>query len=149
MHSEAIHIANETSQNSSNGQRMRIGELARTAGVSRETIHFYLREGLLPPPQKVNARVAYFDAGHLARLRLIKSLQQVHLPLSSIREHLQYVEGRSAEFLNERFLPRLIEYLGLDGDETEITVAEIAVQTGLTVDQVARLEALGVLQPTI
>ncbi len=43
----------------------RVGELAREAGVSGETIHFYLREGLLPPADKVNARVS--NAGHPIR----------------------------------------------------------------------------------
>lgn len=128
---------------------MRIGEFARTAGISRETIHFYLREGLLPPPEKVNARVAYFNEGHLARLRLIKRLQQVHQPLSTIKEHLQYVEGRPTEFIEEHFLPRIIEFLGIDGDEAEISVNEIAEQVGMTFDQVAQLKALGVLQPLI
>src|SRR5262249_5085093 len=104
--------------------------------------------GLLPPPQKINARVAYFDDGHLARLRLIKSLQQVHLPLSAIREHLEYVKERPPEFVNEHFLPRLQEFLGLNGDETELSRTEIAEQTGLTPAQIARLEALGALQPT-
>jgi len=51
---------------------MRVGDLAREAGVSRETIHFYLREELLPPAETVNARVSYFDESHLVRLRVIK-----------------------------------------------------------------------------
>jgi len=68
---------------------MRVGDLARAAGVSRETIHFYLREGLLHPPEKVNARVSYFDESHLARLRLIKAFQQAHVPLAQIREQLK------------------------------------------------------------
>lgn len=147
MHSDTIH--DEEDKNFlSNGGRMRIRELAKIAGVSRETIHFYLREGLLPPPEKVNTRVAYFDASHLARLRLIKRLQQVHLPLSTIKEHLEYVAGRSPEFLDERFIPRLEEFLDLDGEETELSLNEVAEQAGLTFEQVTRLEALGVLRPT-
>ena len=149
MYSNTTHVTDKNGKSKSDGKRRRIGDLAREAGVSRETVHFYLREGLLPPPEKINARVAYFDEGHLARLRLIKRLQQVHLPLSAIKEHLQYVEGRPAEFLNEHFLPRLMEYLNLDGDEVELTVDEVAGQAGLTLEQVGRLEALGVLQPTL
>src|SRR5262249_8929002 len=143
MHSDTTYNATGHDMDRQDSRQMRIGELASAAGVTRETIHFYLREGLLPPPQKINARVAYFDDGHLARLRLIKSLQQVHLPLSAIREHLEYVKERSPEFVNEHFLPRLQEFLGLNGDETELSRTEIAEQTGLTLDQIARLEALG------
>lgn len=137
----------EKDQVSGNDQHMRIGEFARAAGVSRETIHFYLREGLLPPPEKMNARVAYFGASHLAHIRLIKQLQQVHLPLAAIKEHLKYVQGHSVEDINERFIPKLTEFLSIDGDELELSVDEIAEQTGLTRDQIARLEVLGVLRP--
>jgi DNA-binding transcriptional MerR regulator len=133
-------------QVSGNDGRMRIGQFARSTGVSRETVHFYLREGLLPPPEKVNARVAYFDEGHLARMRLIKRLQQVHLPLASIKEHIQAMEGHSTTEI-ELFIPKLTDYLSIDGDEAELSVDEIVEQTGLTREQIARLEELGVLRP--
>lgn len=129
--------------------RMRIGTIARAAGLSRETIHFYLREGLLPPPEKVNARVAYFDAGHLARLRLIKRLQQAHLPLAVIREQLTAIENWSAEEIAGRFLPRLLGFLAIDGDEPELSSDLVAAHGGLTPEQLARLEALDVVQPTL
>ena len=41
-------------------------------------------------------------------------MQQVHLPLSTIKEHLEYVAGRSPDYLNEHFIPRLEEFLGLE-----------------------------------
>ena len=146
MHSDTIHNL-DNDQVPGKYQRMRIGEFSRIAGVSRETIHFYLREGLLPPPEKVNARLAYFGAGHLARIRLIKQLKQVHLPLAAIKEHLEYVQGRSVADINEVFIPKLTDFLGIDGDESELGVGEIAEEAGLTRDQIARLEALGVLRP--
>jgi DNA-binding transcriptional MerR regulator len=69
---------------------MRIGELARGTGVSRETIHFYLREGLLPPPRKVGRNMAWYDDTHVETLALIKRLQQdKYLPLSVIRRLLK------------------------------------------------------------
>ena len=112
--------------------QMRIGELARVSGVRRETIHFYLREGLLPPPDKVNARVAYFDAGHLARLHLIKELQRAHLPLAIIREQLDGFQGLSPEALIDRALPKLIEFLNIDGEEPELSAATVAEHADLT-----------------
>src|SRR5262245_40954634 len=89
--------------------QMRIGELPRASGIRRKTLHVSRREGLLPPPEKVNARVAYFDAGHLARLQLIKELQRAHLPLAIIREQLDGFQGLSPEALVDRALPKLIE----------------------------------------
>lgn len=134
------------------GMRMRIGELAQRAGVSKETIHFYLREGLLPSPEKVNVRVAYFDQGHFTRLRLIKALQRAHIPLAKVREQL---EGLS-QFIapqnqadHERALAVVTEFLSVDGEEPELTLAEVADRAGLTVDQIGILETLGVLEPQL
>jgi DNA-binding transcriptional MerR regulator len=65
---------------------MRMAELARASGVSRETIHFYLREGLLHRPDKRGRTLAWYDETHLERLRLIRRLrEEKYLPLDVIR----------------------------------------------------------------
>ena len=133
-------------------KRFRVGELAREAGVSRETIHFYLREGLLPPADKVNARLSYFDDRHLARLRLIKAFQQAHIPLAQIREQF---EGMSrygvppSAAASERAIAVVTEFLSLNGEEPPLPRGEVAARAGLTSEQLTRLEELGVLQPQL
>jgi DNA-binding transcriptional MerR regulator len=68
---------------------MRMAELARRSGVSRETIHFYLREGLLPRPEKGGMTVAYYGEEHLERLRIIRRLRgEKYLPIAVIRRLL-------------------------------------------------------------
>jgi DNA-binding transcriptional MerR regulator len=131
---------------------MRIGELARVAGVSRETIHFYLREGLLPPAQKVNPRVSYFDDSHLVRLRLIKAFQQAHIPLARIREQLEGMSrygSPDTPAVSDRVVAVVTEFLGLDGEEPPISREEVAQRAGLTPEQLTRLEELEVLQPQL
>ncbi|MBF4622789.1 MerR family transcriptional regulator [Clavibacter sp. VKM Ac-2872] len=54
-----------------------ISELAEQSGCSVATIKYYLREGLLHPGVKVNARRTAFDETHLARLRLVRGLIHV------------------------------------------------------------------------
>ncbi len=132
------------------GRRLRIGELAREARVSRETIHYYLREGLLQSAEKVNARLSYFDDGHLARLRLIKAFQQAHIPLARIREQFEGMSrygSPETPAVSERALAVVTEFLSLDGEEPPLTPAEVAERAGLTLEQLADLEELGVLQP--
>jgi DNA-binding transcriptional MerR regulator len=131
---------------------MRIGELARAAGVSRETIHFYLREGLLPPAHKVNARVSHFTDAHLVRLRVIKAFQQAHIPLARIREQLEGMSrygSPDAPAVRDRVVSVVTEFLGLVGDEPAITRAEVAQRAGVTPDQLTMLEDLGVIQPQL
>src|SRR4051812_21300824 len=69
---------------------MRMAELAAKSGVARETIHFYLREGLLPRPEKGGVTVAYYGEEHLERLRIIRRLrEEKYLPIAAIRRILE------------------------------------------------------------
>jgi DNA-binding transcriptional MerR regulator len=68
------------------GRHMRMAELSAKSGVPRETIHFYLREGLLPRPRKGGRTVAYYDEQHLERLAFIRRLrEEKYLPIAVIR----------------------------------------------------------------
>lgn len=68
---------------------LKIGELARRAGVSVATIKFYLREGLLAPTKKSGRTMSWYDAALVHRIRAIKELQQrQYLPLDVIRDSL-------------------------------------------------------------
>lgn len=61
-------------------------DLERATGVGRETIRFYVREGLLPEPERPARNVAYYDTACVERIRLIKELQQKRfLPLHVIK----------------------------------------------------------------
>jgi len=72
---------------------MRISELERLSGVPRYTIHFYLREGVLHPPQKTGQTMAYYDESHLTRLQAIKKLKKdLRLPTAFLKERLEDVK---------------------------------------------------------
>jgi DNA-binding transcriptional MerR regulator len=62
-------------------------DLARAAGVTPRTVRYYLAQGLLPPPIGAG-RGPHYDGDHLARLRLVRNLQERHLPLAEIRRQL-------------------------------------------------------------
>ncbi|TVQ13882.1 MAG: MerR family transcriptional regulator [Balneolaceae bacterium] len=54
---------------------MRIAELVKQSGVSRTTIHYYQRLGLLPKAEKKSKNSAIYDQKHLDRLKLITRLR--------------------------------------------------------------------------
>ncbi len=68
-------------------ERYSLTELADLAGVTPRTVRYYLAQGLLPAVGQSGPGSKY-DAGHLARLRLIRRLQAEHLPLAEIRRRL-------------------------------------------------------------
>ncbi len=62
---------------------MKIGDLARSGGVSVETIRFYQRRGLLSePPRGTGAR--RYTSGDLERLRSIRAAQTAGFTLEEI-----------------------------------------------------------------
>ncbi len=76
-------------------------DLTRITGLPRETIHFYLTQGLLPKPIKTGRNTAVYGAEHLERLQRIKDLQDRHfLPLKAIKAVLQ--EGAAEGFTEEQ-----------------------------------------------
>lgn len=67
---------------------MRIGELARRAGVSPGTIRYYEHVGLLPQPPRTEGGYRTYGEQDLAGLRFIRAAQSVSLCLGEIREVL-------------------------------------------------------------
>ncbi len=68
---------------------MKMRELELRSGVGRETIRFYIREGLLPEPERRARNVARYEEAHVDRLRTIKRLQEERfLPLDVIKRVL-------------------------------------------------------------
>jgi AcrR family transcriptional regulator len=68
-----------------------IGELERESGISRQTIYYYVRTGLLPPAQKASPSRALYTEDHLALLREVEALREQGLRRSAIKSRL---EGR-------------------------------------------------------
>ena len=62
-----------------------VEEVAEQAGIAVDTIRYYQREKLLPPPRREGRR-AFYDDAHLERIRQIRSLAQQGFSLAQIRE---------------------------------------------------------------
>lgn len=69
-----------------------IGQAAEKAGVSRQSLQYYLMVGLLEPTQVTSSGRRLFDAKAVERIRLIKRLNESGYPLRAIRE--LFLEGR-------------------------------------------------------
>ncbi|MBC7677794.1 MAG: heavy metal-responsive transcriptional regulator, partial [Pseudorhodobacter sp.] len=63
---------------------MRIGAVADASGVSAQTIRFYEREGLLPPPQRGPNGYREYEEATVSRLGFIRRSQAAGLTLAEI-----------------------------------------------------------------
>lgn len=62
-------------------------ELAERGDTTVRTVHYYVSEGLLPPPEGAT-RSAVYGGAHLARLRIISALRSEGLSLAAIRSRM-------------------------------------------------------------
>jgi len=69
-----------------------IGKAAEKAGVSRQSLQYYLMIGLLEPTKTTPTGRRLFDRGAIEQIRLIKRLNESGYPLRAIRE--LFMEGR-------------------------------------------------------
>lgn len=70
----------------------RIGEIARQAGLSRDTLRFYERQGLLSTSQRSEGGYRLYEVGAIQRLRFIKQAQAVGLSLREIHSLLEVMQ---------------------------------------------------------
>ncbi|MFE1766655.1 MerR family transcriptional regulator [Streptomyces angustmyceticus] len=73
-----------------------IGELAEQAGVTVKTVRFYSDRGLLPEARRSTGGHRRYGPGALDRLRLIRSLRTLDLPLPEVRRILAQEDAPGA-----------------------------------------------------
>ena len=65
-------------------QKMKIGELAKEAGVNIETMRYYERIRLLPKPSRTESGFRLYSQEDFLRLQFIKSAQSIGFSLKKI-----------------------------------------------------------------
>lgn len=68
------------------------GQAAKKAGVSRQSLQYYLMVGLLEPTEVTPTGRRMFDRKAIEQIRLIKRLNGSGYPLRAIRD--LFMEGR-------------------------------------------------------
>ena len=69
---------------------MRIGELARQAGMSTKAIRYYEQIGVLTPPARTAAGYRTYDQTALGRLGFVRAAQALGLTLGEIRQIIAF-----------------------------------------------------------
>jgi DNA-binding transcriptional MerR regulator len=91
---------------------MKISQLVKRTGVPKETIHFYIREGLLRKPRKSGVNSAEYNEGYVDQIRLIKDLRDnYYLPIPEIKKIVKDFKKQSpsdqaiSQFYSQFFRP--------------------------------------------
>ncbi|MBL8668289.1 MAG: Cd(II)/Pb(II)-responsive transcriptional regulator [Rhodospirillales bacterium] len=96
---------------------MQIGELAKRAACTLETIRFYEREGLLPRPERTGGNYRRYSAVDVDRLAFIRKCRSLGMPLAEIQALLGCrgrpdTDCRVVNALVDRQIARIAEQIG-------------------------------------
>jgi DNA-binding transcriptional MerR regulator len=130
----------------SNGEtRLTIDQLAQRTGMTVRNIRAHQSRGLLPPPV-VQARTGYYDAEHLARVKLIQEMQAEGFNLKAIERLIEGSSGAVEEALG--FKRAALTPFG-DEEPEYITQAELDARLNGPYDEKVARKAvkLGLIKP--
>lgn len=133
-------------------KRLKMKDLERATGVGREAIRFYIREGLLPAPERPGRNVAWYDESFVERISLIKRLQQERfLPLSVIKGVIGNASAPSAaEVQALRQLDGKLEpHEGSAAQRRPEKLSPLAKRLGLPAAEIRELAATGVVEISV
>src|SRR6185503_11494359 len=102
-----------------------ISRLGRRFGLSRSTLLYYDRIGLLAPSKRSAAGYRVYGEGDVKRLEAICRYREIGLSLKQIRELLGGATGRTVELLEAR-LDRLNDEIERLRDQQRIIVRLLA-----------------------
>lgn len=82
---------------------MKIGEVAKQAGVSVDTVRFYERRGVVPSAQRRPSGYREFTKSAIERIRTAKALQDMGLTLDEVIDALHAHDTGGATCESERW----------------------------------------------
>lgn len=124
-----------------------IDELAMSTGMTVRTTRYYASLGLLPPPVR-RGRMAYYSAEHLARLELVRALQDHGFTLAAIERYMARIPADAS--VEDLAVQRAMLTSWSPGQREELTVRQLEKKAGrtLTPEQLERLEVTGAVART-
>lgn len=123
---------------------LRVEELAARADLSVDTIRFYQKRRLLPPPER-RGRIGWYGPEHVERLARIKDLQRRGFPLAVIRRIVSGELDRADEPLAAAVAAAGDDAAG--EDEEFLTLEQLAARSGVPEALIESVVREGLLVP--
>jgi DNA-binding transcriptional MerR regulator len=106
---------------------LRSGQVARAAGVSRQTLRYYERRGLTAEPHRTPGGHRLYPAEMVTVLRAIKAAQRLGFSLAEITDLLETGSRRSRRSRRSHPGGRLAQQAPVKLAEVEAKIAELTV----------------------
>ena len=129
--------------------KLKMAQLVEKTGVPKSTILYYIKEGLLPQPQKLKQNVCLYDPEYVERIKFLKFLQQNYG--KSIAELKAAVCTHGYDFSKGSDI--LIDFLeklsGTKADSAKMNIVQLSEYTGVDQGLIMELIAKKILVPMI
>jgi DNA-binding transcriptional MerR regulator len=123
---------------------MRIGELAKIAGVNVQTLRFYERRGLLPKPARLACGYREYAQRDIQRVNFIRSCQGIGFTLQDVKEVLELHRVLAAPERAENLKPKAQQRLLLRADRRLALIDEkIKILSQMKTGMAALVSTLG------
>jgi len=107
---------------------MKIGELAQRADVAIDTVRYYERQGLLPPPARLASGYRSYEQSDVARLRFVRRAKALGFTLVEIRELLA-LSGRREDDMSGLKMAASEKLVHVEAKLTELTRVRDGLRT--------------------
>lgn len=114
-------------------------ELTKLTNMTRATINFYIKEGVLPPPVKSAKNMAYYDADFVERLKVVEKMRKSNFSLNQIK----MLNNSKVESINEMW-DQIQE--GVNMAEQPVTEQQIQ-ELGFTDERIDEMIDLCIITP--
>jgi DNA-binding transcriptional MerR regulator len=106
--------------------RMKIGEMAKQAGVTIDTVRFYERRGVLPAPDRLPSGYRVYDTAAVERVRFARELQSLGFTLDEVVDALHTYDAEDPTCADQRWrLERALDRIDRKIGELRDTRAEV------------------------
>ena len=130
---------------------LKIGEVAKGAGVSVSTVHYYMQQNLLTPPVKTSRNMAYYAPQTVEEIKLIQELQaKKYLPLSAIKLLLKAKrEGQGINHIEDMkgFMEDIFQPAENEKSFADVSLSELITSSGLPEASIKALQKSGLIVP--
>lgn len=129
--------------------KIKMAELVEKTGVPKSTILYYVKEGLLPQPERIKQNVCLYDVDYIERIKFIKYLQNTYS--KTITELKAAVCSHGYDF--SKGCDILIEFLeklsGTQANSQKMNIKELSQKTAVKEDFITVLVEKNIIIPLV
>ncbi len=127
--------------------KLKMAQLVEKTGVPKSTILYYIKEGLLPEPERVKQNVCLYNIEYVERIKFIKFLQNTYgKSISELKASIcshGYDFSRGSDILIE-FLEKLS---GTPANSIKMTAKELSEKIGIDENFISELVSKKIIIP--